>query len=319
MKTVFNILWCITWWWILWLLYFIISLIFSITLILNPVWESMRQIGKLLFMPYWKRIIKNPNRSTYNERFELIFSIIWFPFWLLLSIFHIIFGIINIFTIIGIPFAIVHFKLASFIIFPIWIQIVNEKEYIQTLVKEELKKQNIDDKTIKEKVKNVDYSQIIENKDQNEYSFHKFLNSFAFFWIGFTIILFILYPIFISKLFIFWLFYTATYILCFILFLNLKINLIEKIDIKNRHIDFLKTIDKHFLLFITLIVNLTIWYTIFSYILIDTTKMWFFNIIFLVSIIQIHMIILLLATYHNTWKINWLVFEFNKIQKYIYE
>lgn len=118
-----------------------IAFIFWISVIFLPLAKSFRQIAKLLIMPFWKEIIRDKEQWTYNKSFWLLFNIIWFPIWLILSIFYFISWILLFVTIIWIPAWIVHIKLAKIIILPVWIKVVTKKEYVQELVKDELKKQ----------------------------------------------------------------------------------------------------------------------------------------------------------------------------------
>lgn len=335
MRTIFNFLWCITVWWILWSIYFLISLVFSLTLILNPLWESMRQIAKLLFAPFGKEIIKDADRSGYNEKFGLIFNIIWFPFGLILSIIHIIIGIGSIITIVGIPSGIVNFKLAKAIIFPIGIRVVNQKEYVQSLVKEELKKQQstntIESKetnTISEKVLSderkydlVDTIKTSEIRDipkenfsdrsssepQKEDVIIKIFYAILIFWLGFIVP----YLLLGRAGSFFWGIYILFYTLSFVWYLNLKLNLIEKIYIKNEYVDILKSLNKYFIFFVVLAVTLLIWYISFM----SGRSSDFFTDILMISIFHIHIIMFLITSYSEAWKIEWFASEFNKMKE----
>lgn len=102
--------------------YAISSLILCLTIIGIPFGVQTFKLAKLALFPFGKK-------TVINERSEgllsLIMNIIWILFggiWISLT--HILFGALLFVTIIGIPFAKQHFKLAAIALFPFGRKIV---------------------------------------------------------------------------------------------------------------------------------------------------------------------------------------------------
>lgn len=152
-----NIIRAVLFWWWQWLIFMLLYLLFSLTIVLLPIWKSFRELSKLIIMPFWKRIVRDTEKWKYEKWFWLIFNIIWFPIWLFLTIWYFISWILSFITIIWIPYWIVSIRLSKFIFLPIWVRVLTEDEYISHKVGQEigkyknwLEQQNIQTNFIKE-------------------------------------------------------------------------------------------------------------------------------------------------------------------------
>ncbi len=122
MKTIGNILWLVFGGIFTALEYFIASVPFFISIIGIPFGIQIIKLGMLAIWPFGAQInIKPGNPGCLST----IMNIIWFligGIWICLS--HIAWGIILGITIIGIPFAAQHFKLASLALTPFGREII---------------------------------------------------------------------------------------------------------------------------------------------------------------------------------------------------
>lgn len=116
MKTLGNVIWLVFGGIVTALEYFVASIPLFITIIGIPFALQTLKLGKLALWPFGSQIrIKPGNPGCLST----LMNILWFfigGIWICLS--HLIFGIIFGITIIGIPFAIQHFKLASLALTP---------------------------------------------------------------------------------------------------------------------------------------------------------------------------------------------------------
>ncbi|MEA2078183.1 MAG: YccF domain-containing protein [Candidatus Marinimicrobia bacterium] len=104
--------------------YFIASVIMMVTIVGIPFGLQTLKIGMMTLMPF-DTTIKQKEKN--NGFISLIMNIIWFfigGIWITLT--HIVFGIILAITIIGIPFAKQHFKLAAISLSPFGKEIVQK-------------------------------------------------------------------------------------------------------------------------------------------------------------------------------------------------
>eukprot|EP01122_Echinamoeba_exundans_P002549 TRINITY_DN12491_c0_g1_i1.p1 TRINITY_DN12491_c0_g1~~TRINITY_DN12491_c0_g1_i1.p1 ORF type:complete len:158 (+),score=38.72 TRINITY_DN12491_c0_g1_i1:32-475(+) len=119
-----NILWVVFGGIIFFLLYIILGFALCLTLIGIPFGLQIFKLAIFAFLPFGKKVIST---SSANGVLAILMNIIWFLIGgFVLALFHIIFGVIMAITIIGIPFAKQHFKLAQLIIFPFGKQVVED-------------------------------------------------------------------------------------------------------------------------------------------------------------------------------------------------
>ena len=113
MKFLGNILWIILGGLIIALYYWIVGLLFCITIIGIPIGLQCFKFAALSFSPFGKEIILKGGAVS------LLLNIIWIvTSGLPLAIEHATFGVIFCITIIGIPFGKQHFKLAKLALMP---------------------------------------------------------------------------------------------------------------------------------------------------------------------------------------------------------
>ena len=132
MRTAANFLWFILngfWmgmgWWFF-------GLIAAVTIVGLPWARACFGSGQMAFLPFGREAISRRELTGHSDlgtgSLGTIGNIIWFVFagaWLALA--HIIWGIANCITIIGIPFGIQHFKLAGVALFPVGKTIVRKE------------------------------------------------------------------------------------------------------------------------------------------------------------------------------------------------
>ncbi len=123
MKTLGNIIWLLFGGIFIAIEYFAASLALFITIIGIPFGLQTLKLGILALWPFGRQIKLEPGNPGC---LSTVMNIIWFCIggvWICLS--HIIFGLIFAITIIGIPFAKQHFKLASLSLTPFGRQIIS--------------------------------------------------------------------------------------------------------------------------------------------------------------------------------------------------
>lgn len=116
MSTIGNIIWIIFGGIIIFFEYVIASFILCLTIIGIPFGLQTLKLAVLALWPFGKEIISNPSS---NGCLSIVMNIIWIIFggiWIALT--HLAFGILFAITIIGIPFALQHFKLAGLALTP---------------------------------------------------------------------------------------------------------------------------------------------------------------------------------------------------------
>lgn len=119
MRLIGNIIWiilgglesCIVW--------LIFGIILHITIIGIPFGKQAFKIGQLSLLPFGKTVTREKGGAG-----RLLGNIIWFIlFGLVLSLLHLVCGVIYCITIIGIPFGLQHFKLAKLSVSPFGVTI----------------------------------------------------------------------------------------------------------------------------------------------------------------------------------------------------
>ncbi|MFT6998533.1 MAG: uncharacterized membrane protein YccF (DUF307 family) [Cryomorphaceae bacterium] len=116
MKIIGNIIWLIFGGLIAALEYLISSVLMMITIVGIPFGIQTLKLAGLALWPFGKKVVAH-ERS--NGCLYIIFNVIWIlvgGIWISLT--HVLFGVLLFITIIGIPFAKQHFKLASLALTP---------------------------------------------------------------------------------------------------------------------------------------------------------------------------------------------------------
>lgn len=134
MSALGNLVWFIFLGWWNSLLYLLFGVLFSITIIGIPIGKALFQYAKLMAFPFGKVIIKETdlkgkeNVSAVRQIGGVIANIIWLPFGVFLCITYMFAAVGLAITILGIPFAIVLFRSAIFLIWPVGAKVVSKEE-----------------------------------------------------------------------------------------------------------------------------------------------------------------------------------------------
>ena len=124
MKLLGNIVWWIFGGLLTAVEYFVASAILMLTIVGIPFGLQTLKIGMMTLMPF-NMTIKESKKA--NGFISLLMNIIWFlvgGIWIALT--HLFFGVLLAITIIGIPFAKQHFKLASISLSPFGKEVVQK-------------------------------------------------------------------------------------------------------------------------------------------------------------------------------------------------
>ena len=116
MSTLGNIIWFVFGGVIIFIEYIIASLLLCITIVGIPFGLQTLKMAGLTLWPFGKEVVTVPHAGGC---LYLLMNILWLVFggiWICLT--HLFFGIFFAITIIGIPFAIQHFKLAALSLTP---------------------------------------------------------------------------------------------------------------------------------------------------------------------------------------------------------
>lgn len=116
MKILGNIIWLLFGGIFIFIEYLVGGLLLCITIIGIPFGFQVFKLAFVALWPFGKKIESNPNS---NGCLNVLMNIIWLIFggiWIALS--HVLIGLLLAITIIGIPFAIQHFKLAAVALSP---------------------------------------------------------------------------------------------------------------------------------------------------------------------------------------------------------
>ena len=116
MRILGNIIWIIFGGLIIFLLYVISSVLLCLTIIGIPFGVQTLKLSMLALVPFGKEVINKPNEPGC---LSTIMNILWILLGgLCISLTHFVFGLILAITIIGIPFALQHFKLGMLALTP---------------------------------------------------------------------------------------------------------------------------------------------------------------------------------------------------------
>ncbi|MBF7073658.1 YccF domain-containing protein [Glaciecola sp. MH2013] len=132
MSLIGNIIWFLFGGLVMGIAWFLWGVLAVVTIVGIPWARSCFVLSKFSFFPFGKEAV---SRSAVNQKGDvgtgtlgIIGNVIWFlfgGFWLAMG--HLVSGLLCFITIIGIPFAIQHFKLAGVAFFPIGLTIVDKR------------------------------------------------------------------------------------------------------------------------------------------------------------------------------------------------
>ena len=129
MRAIGNIIWFIFGGLVMGLSWWLLGLVFYISIIGIPWGRSAFMLGTFSFFPFGKTVVSR--KELLNKKdigtgfFGSVGNVIWFllaGIWLAIG--HVISGIFYFITIIGFPFGIQHFKLAEASLFPVGKEVV---------------------------------------------------------------------------------------------------------------------------------------------------------------------------------------------------
>jgi len=122
MRLILNVIWLIFGGFVIVLEYILVGIICCILIITIPFGIASFRIAAYAVWPFGRTIVRAPSAGVGSAIGNIIWLIIagW---WLALS--HIITGILQVITIIGIPVGLANFKLVPISIFPLGVRIVD--------------------------------------------------------------------------------------------------------------------------------------------------------------------------------------------------
>ena len=116
MKSLGNIIWLIIGGLLIAIIYYIVGLLMCLTIIGIPFGVQLFKLGTYALWPFGHEMLDKPNEPGC---LSIVMNLIWVLLgWWEIALLHVICGLIFLVTIIGIPFALQHFKMAIASIFP---------------------------------------------------------------------------------------------------------------------------------------------------------------------------------------------------------
>lgn len=116
MKSIGNIIWFVFGGFIIFLLYILASFLLFFTIIGIPFALQTIKLAGLALWPFGAEVKDSENEEELASFFLNLFWIFFGGFWIALS--HLVFSLLFAITIIGIPFAMQHLKMANLALFP---------------------------------------------------------------------------------------------------------------------------------------------------------------------------------------------------------
>lgn len=116
MKFIGNIVWLILGGMVIAIVYYIVGLLFCLTIIGIPFGFQLFKFGTFSLWPFGTQVIEGKDSIGCTN---LFMNILWIILgWWEIALMHIFFGFILCITIIGIPFGMQHFKMAGLSLLP---------------------------------------------------------------------------------------------------------------------------------------------------------------------------------------------------------
>ena len=106
------------------LLWFFQSIISFLSVIGAPVGVACHRIAIYSLRPFGYEVIDKSAFCKTPDPFTILACFLWLPFGLVMAILHCLAGIILIGTVIGIPFGLVHLRLARIVFMPYFVEIL---------------------------------------------------------------------------------------------------------------------------------------------------------------------------------------------------
>ncbi|MCY1153325.1 MAG: hypothetical protein OWP43_12990 [Sphaerochaetaceae bacterium] len=146
MSALINLIWFVFGGFILAIAWYIIGIIFYITIIGIPIGRVCFEFAKLSMFPFGKEIIRETelkgkqNVLGIKKVFHVVINIIWIPIGILFTLTYFVLGIISFITIIGIPIGIVYVRMGQFLLFPVGARVVSKKQAYASAVANEIER-----------------------------------------------------------------------------------------------------------------------------------------------------------------------------------
>ncbi len=144
MVSLFNIIWFIFFGWWQALVFFVLSILFSITIIGIPLGKACFNFSRLSAFPYGKAIVRETfikdKVSAVRRVGGIILNIIWIPVGIVSAVVYLISGIFAFFTIIGIPVGIVYIRMGKFLVFPVGCKVVGKDDVMAKKIADRISK-----------------------------------------------------------------------------------------------------------------------------------------------------------------------------------
>lgn len=146
MAAVGNLLWFIFGGFELALIWLAIGCFFYLTIIGIPIGRACFEFAKLSAFPYGKEIIRaaelmgKQNVSLFSRVIHFVLNLIWLPIGVILTICHLLLGILYAVTIIGIPVAVVHLRMGRCLLAPVGCRVVSKEQALASQTANELEK-----------------------------------------------------------------------------------------------------------------------------------------------------------------------------------
>ena len=116
MNSIGNIFWLLLGGILIAIIYYLVGLLMCLTLIGIPFGLQLFKLGTYSLWPFGHELVDGPNEPGCVS---VVMNLLWILLgWWEIAILHVVCGIIFLFTIVGIPFALQHFKMAFASIFP---------------------------------------------------------------------------------------------------------------------------------------------------------------------------------------------------------
>jgi uncharacterized membrane protein YccF (DUF307 family) len=124
-RLLLNALWFIFGGWISGLLWLLTAVVLAVTIIGLPWAAAAWRIGLYSFAPFGRVVIPRTGLHAGRGGVDLVLNVVWVVFagwWLALH--HLVIGALQFVSVIGIPFAVQHFKLAGLSLAPVGAEVV---------------------------------------------------------------------------------------------------------------------------------------------------------------------------------------------------
>ena len=126
MTLALNVLWFVFGGWISGLLWLLTAAVLAVSIVGLPWAAAAWRLGLFAFAPFGRVAIPRTGLYVGRGGVDLVLNIVWVVlagWWLALH--HVVIGVLQAVTVIGIPFALQHFKLAALSLAPVGAEIVD--------------------------------------------------------------------------------------------------------------------------------------------------------------------------------------------------